>query len=42
MGYRVKPGNFKFNIQLEDWKFCGSAGVECKKGNDVEVCFYFS
>jgi hypothetical protein len=28
----VKEGNVKFNIMIQNWDFCGSAGVDCKKG----------
>ena len=30
---RVAPGTVKFNVLVESWRFCGSAGVTCRKGN---------
>lgn len=33
----VHRGNVKFSILLENWKFCGSAGVTCRKGSTDEV-----
>lgn len=30
---RVSPGTVKFNVLVESWRFCGSAGVTCRKGN---------
>ena len=35
--YTVSEGNVKFNVKLENWKFCGAAGVTCKQGVTDEV-----
>lgn len=32
----VRPGTLKFNIGIEDWKFCGGS-ASCKKGNTTET-----
>lgn len=32
----VSKGTLKFNIIIENWKFCGSNGVECRKGKQLE------
>lgn len=32
----VSKGTLKFNIIIENWKFCGSNGVECTKGKQLE------
>lgn len=36
----VSDGSVKFNIRIEDWKFCGDSGVECKKGQTIETGKY--
>ena len=33
----IEPYMFKWNIGVEDWPFCGSEGVSCKKGSKNEV-----
>ena len=35
--YTVSDGNVKFNVKVENWKFCGAAGVTCKQGQTDEV-----
>lgn len=32
----VSKGTLKFNIIIENWKFCGSNGVECRQGKQLE------
>lgn len=32
----VSKGTLKFNIIIENWKFCGSNGVECRKRKQLE------
>jgi len=38
--YSVKAGDVKFNIVLENWKFCGDQNVACKQGQTDEVGEY--
>lgn len=33
---RVSKGTLKFNVFIENWKFCGSDGMECRKGKKSE------
>lgn len=28
---------FKFNVFIENWKFCGFDGMECRKGKKFEI-----
>ncbi|XP_062566808.1 uncharacterized protein LOC134229105 [Saccostrea cucullata] len=34
---KVASGSVKFNIRIDNWKFCGSNGVTCRAGNTNEV-----
>lgn len=34
---RVSKGTLKFNVFIENWKFCGSDGMECRKGKKSEI-----
>ena len=36
----VSEGSVKFNIRIDDWKFCGYSGVECKNESKVEIGKY--
>ncbi|XP_076088901.1 uncharacterized protein LOC143059307 [Mytilus galloprovincialis] len=36
----VSEGTVKFNIFIENWKFCGDTGVTCSKGSTTEIGKY--